>query len=75
MHVSIVGPLFESPDVSQATKDYLADLVVKQRKLIAGNFSEPSNSGLLATYKPANASQTGGRRLPAHRPKSLCLHA
>ncbi len=57
MHLSIIGPLFESPGVPQATQQYVADLVVQQQKLIAVNFSEPANSGLLATYKPATHAQ------------------
>ena len=77
MHVSIVGPLFESPAVSPATKDYLADLVVKQHKLIAGNFSEPSNSGLLATYKPATRATrvAGGYRLNGRKAFASMLEA
>ena len=77
MHVSIVGPLFESPDVSPGTKAYLADLVVKQRKLIAGNFSEPSNSGLLATYKPATLAKrvAGGYRLTGRKAFASMLEA
>ena len=50
MHLSIVGPLMEIPEVPQATKQYIADLVVKQRKPIAGNFSEPQTSGLAASH-------------------------
>jgi alkylation response protein AidB-like acyl-CoA dehydrogenase len=50
MHLSIVGPLMEIPEVPQTTKRYIADLVVKQRKLIAGNFSEPQTSGLAASH-------------------------
>ena len=53
MHLSIIGPLFESPIVPPDTKQRLADLVVKEQRLIAGNFSEPRTSGLLATYQPA----------------------
>lgn len=77
MHVSIVGPLFESPEVSPATKDYLAALVVKQGKLIAGNFSEPSNSGLLATYKPATRATrvAGGYRLNGRKAFASMLEA
>ena len=40
----------EIPEVPQTTKRYVADLVVKQRKLIAGNFSEPQTSGLAASH-------------------------
>lgn len=77
MHASIVGPLFESPGVPQTTKHYLADLVVKQHKLIAGNFSEPSNSGLLATYKPATLAKrvAGGYRLSGRKAFASMLEA
>jgi alkylation response protein AidB-like acyl-CoA dehydrogenase len=50
MHLSIVGPLMEIAAVPEATKSHIADLVVKQRKLIAGNFSEPQTSGLAASH-------------------------
>jgi len=50
MHLSIVGPLLESPEVSLATKQRLTDLVVKEQKLIAGNFSEPHTSSLVASH-------------------------
>jgi hypothetical protein len=41
MHASVVMPLLESVEVSAETKRRIADLVVQQGKLIAGNFSEP----------------------------------
>jgi alkylation response protein AidB-like acyl-CoA dehydrogenase len=50
MHLSIVGPLMEIAAVPERTKEYIADLVVRQRKLIAGNFSEPQTSGLAASH-------------------------
>jgi alkylation response protein AidB-like acyl-CoA dehydrogenase len=50
MHLSIVGPLMEIAAVPENTKSYIADLVVKQRKLISGNFSEPQTSGLAASH-------------------------
>jgi len=50
MHLSIVGPLMEIPEVPQTTREHIADLVVRQRKLIAGNFSEPQTSGLAASH-------------------------
>jgi len=52
MHLSVVGPLMESPLVPLATKERLADMVVRERKLIAGNFSEPTTSGLVGTVVP-----------------------
>ena len=47
MHASVVMPLLESPEVSAETKRRLAELVVHQRKLIAGNFSEPVTTSLI----------------------------
>jgi alkylation response protein AidB-like acyl-CoA dehydrogenase len=49
MHLSVVGPVMESPVVPDATKKRLADMVVHQKKLIGGNFSEPTTSGLVGT--------------------------
>lgn len=59
MHLSIVGPLMESPEVPPATKQRLADLVVRDRNLIAGNFSEPTTAALLGTHVP----ETRARRV------------
>jgi len=47
MHASVVMPLLQSPEVTQEAKRYVADLVVRQRKLIGGNFSEPSTTSLI----------------------------
>jgi alkylation response protein AidB-like acyl-CoA dehydrogenase len=69
MHLSIVGPLMQSALVSQTTKQRIADLVVNDRMLIAGNFSEPTTSGLLATPAPsARARQVdGGYRITGRK--------
>src|SRR6266545_3233497 len=47
MHLSVVGPVMESALVPGATKERLAEMVVHQKKLIGGNFSEPTTSGLV----------------------------
>ena len=47
MHASVVMPVMLSPEVPAATKQHLADLVVRQKKLIAGNFSEPVTTSLI----------------------------
>src|SRR5207247_2039129 len=47
MHASVVMPVIGSPEVDSATKQRLADLVVRQRQLIAGNFSEPGHTSLI----------------------------
>jgi alkylation response protein AidB-like acyl-CoA dehydrogenase len=47
MHASVVMPLLESAEVAPETKRRIADLVVHERKLIAGNFSEPVTTSLI----------------------------
>ena len=47
MHASVVMPILQSPEVSAATKAMIADLVVRQHKLIGGNFSEPGTTSLI----------------------------
>jgi len=47
MHASVVMPLLESPEVTADTKHRIADLVVREKKLIAGNFSEPVTTSLI----------------------------
>jgi len=47
MHASVVMPLLESAEVSAEAKGRIADLVVQQHKLIAGNFSEPVTTSLI----------------------------
>ncbi|MSO77471.1 MAG: acyl-CoA dehydrogenase [Alphaproteobacteria bacterium] len=47
MHASMVGPLLESDEVTASAKRHLADLVIGERKLIAGNFSEATHTALI----------------------------
>jgi len=47
MHASVVMPVMLSAEVATPEKRHLADLVVRQRKLIAGNFSEPGTTSLI----------------------------
>jgi alkylation response protein AidB-like acyl-CoA dehydrogenase len=47
MHASVVMPVLESPEVPDAAKQRLVDLVVRQQKLIGGNFSEPGHTSLI----------------------------
>ena len=47
MHASVVMPIFESAEVAADAKERLADLVVRQQKLIGGNFSEPGHTSLI----------------------------
>jgi alkylation response protein AidB-like acyl-CoA dehydrogenase len=47
MHASVVMPLLQSPEVTPASKRSLAGLVVRQGKMIGGNFSEPGTTSLI----------------------------
>jgi alkylation response protein AidB-like acyl-CoA dehydrogenase len=47
MHASVVMPLMESAEVTDATKQRVADLVVRQGKMIGGNFSEPGTTSFI----------------------------
>src|SRR5690242_1864007 len=47
MHASVVMPVLQSPEVTPDAKRHVADLVVGQRKLIGGNFSEPGTTSLI----------------------------
>ena len=61
MHASVVMPLLESAEVSAETKRRLVELVVRQRKLIAGNFSEPVTTSLIGERPlKTRASRAGG---------------
>ena len=60
MHLSVVGPVMESPLVPLAVKERLAKMVVQDARLIGGNFSEPTTSGLVGTPVPL----TRARRVP-----------
>ena len=58
MHASVVMPLLKSAEVSAETKRRIADLVVRQGKLIAGNFSEPVTTSLIGE-RPLKARARG----------------
>src|SRR5262247_3911410 len=77
MHLSIVGPLMESPLVPRATKERLARLVVRERKMIAGNFSEPTTSGLVATPVPLTRARRvdGGYRISGRKAFASMIEA
>ena len=78
MHASVVNPVLESPEVSNAAKRYLADLVVNQGKLIGGNFSEPGHTSLIGE-RPLTARATrvagGGYRIAARKMFASMLEA
>ena len=47
MHASVVMPILQSDEVAPDTRQYIADLVVRQGRLIGGNFSEPGTTSLI----------------------------
>ena len=47
MHASVVMPVLQSDEVADAAKEQVADLVVRQQRLIGGNFSEPGTTSLI----------------------------
>lgn len=47
MHASVVMPVLQSAEVATAAKQLVADLVVRQRQLLGGNFSEPGTTSLI----------------------------
>ena len=47
MHASVVMPILESAEIGEDVKARMADLVVRQKKLIGGNFSEPGHTSLI----------------------------
>jgi alkylation response protein AidB-like acyl-CoA dehydrogenase len=59
----------ESPLVSRATKERLAKMVVQEGKLIGGNFSEPTTSGLVGTPVPLTRARRvdGGYRITGRK--------
>jgi alkylation response protein AidB-like acyl-CoA dehydrogenase len=61
MHASVVMPVLESPEVTTEAKQHVADLVVRQHKLIGGNFSEPGTTSLVGERPlSARARQVDG---------------
>jgi alkylation response protein AidB-like acyl-CoA dehydrogenase len=69
MHLSVVGPVMESPLVARATKARLAKMVVHEGKLIGGNFSEPATSGIVGTAIPLTRARRveGGYRITGRK--------
>ena len=77
MHASVVMPLLESTEVSTETKQRLAELVVRDRKLIAGNFSEPVTTSLIGE-RPLKARARrveGGYRVTGRKMFASMLQA
>src|SRR6185312_9585607 len=69
MHLSVVGPVLASPLVPRATKERLAKMVVQEGRLIGGNFSEPTTSGLVGTPVPLTRARRvdGGYRITGRK--------
>jgi alkylation response protein AidB-like acyl-CoA dehydrogenase len=68
----------EHPEVAAETRQRVADLVVRQQKLIAGNFSEPTTSGLVASHAaPATRARriAGGYRITGRKAFASMLEA
>jgi alkylation response protein AidB-like acyl-CoA dehydrogenase len=47
VHASVVMPLLDSSMVAQEAKQHIADLVVRRKRLLAGNYSEATSTALL----------------------------
>jgi len=77
MHLSIVGPLMQSPLVSDSVKTRVAHMVVREKKLIGGNFSEPTTSGLVGTPVPLTRARrvNGGYRITGRKAFASMLEA
>src|SRR5262245_63486572 len=69
MHASVVMPLLESAEVAAETKRRIAELVVHERKLIAGNFSEPITTSLIGErpLKARARRHNGGYRVTGRK--------
>ena len=77
MHASVVMPLLESAEVSTETKQRIAELVVGERKLIAGNFSEPVTTSLIGArpLKARARRADGGYRITGRKMFASMLQA
>jgi alkylation response protein AidB-like acyl-CoA dehydrogenase len=77
MHASVVMPLLESAEVSIGTKQRVAELVVRERKLIAGNFSEPVTTSLIGErpLKARARRAEGGYRITGRKMFASMLEA
>ena len=77
MHLSMVGPLTESRFVPDETKAYIAELAIKEGKLIAGNFSEPTSTSLIGERHLATRARRadGGYRITGRKMFASMLEA
>jgi alkylation response protein AidB-like acyl-CoA dehydrogenase len=77
MHASVVMPLLQSPEVTEATKRRIADLTVSEHRLIAGNFSEPVTTSLIGErpLKTRARRVDGGYRVTGRKMFASMLEA
>ncbi|MBV9585402.1 MAG: acyl-CoA/acyl-ACP dehydrogenase [Alphaproteobacteria bacterium] len=77
MHASVVMPLLESPEVMRETKQRIADLAAREKKLIAGNFSEPVTTSLIGErpLKTRARRVNGGYRVTGRKMFASMLEA
>ena len=77
MHASVVMPLLQSPEVTTVAKRYVADLVVRQGKMIGGNFSEPGTTSLIGARPLAVRARKveGGYRITGRKMFASMLEA
>src|SRR5215831_18974984 len=77
MHASVVMPLLQSAEVSIEAKRRIAELVVQERKLIAGNFSEPITTSLVGErpLKARARRADGGYRVTGRKMFASMLEA
>jgi alkylation response protein AidB-like acyl-CoA dehydrogenase len=70
-------PLLQSAEVSVEVKGRIADLVVRQGKLIAGNFSEPITTALIGErpLKARVSRAAGGYRINGRKMFASMLEA
>ena len=77
MHASVVMPILESPEVTAEAKRRLVTLVVDEKKLIAGNFSEPITTALIGArpIKTRARRVAGGWRVTGRKMFASMLEA
>jgi alkylation response protein AidB-like acyl-CoA dehydrogenase len=77
MHASVVMPILESPETTADAKERLARLVVGEKRLVAGNFSEPITTALIAErpIKTRAAAVPGGYRVSGRKMFASMLEA
>ena len=77
MHLSMVGPLTLSNYIPSETKAQIAELAVGERKLIAGNFSEPTSTSLIGERHLGTQARRadGGYRITGRKMFASMLEA